>query len=49
MTAMTEETCDCGCGTATAVAPQRDETCQCGCCGPAEAADADAPQGQPAH
>ena len=43
MSAMTEETCNCGCGAATAVKAEPEETCQCGCCGPAQADDADAP------
>ena len=49
MTAMTDETCGCGCGTTTAVVTKPEETCQCGCCGPAQADDADAPEREPTH
>jgi hypothetical protein len=48
MSATTDETCTCGCGS-TAVLTKPEETCQCGCCGPAGTDDADTPEGEPGH
>jgi hypothetical protein len=38
---MTDETCNCGCGTTTVIEPPAN-TCNCGCCGPV--ANPDEPQ-----